>query len=128
MPIAQRELYELKTKTGKQYNTFVIRHTYDRDSLLVSFEEAKDTPPLSQLYKKLVMKSLERTPDYFEDPACVDKLHDSNEFSCGKVLVRIIQIENLCAANTAFICIRTGPFVLETRHISFDRCRYEVKR
>ena len=95
MPIAQRELYELKTKTGKQYNTFVIRHTYDRDSLLVSFEEAKDTPPLSQLYRQLVMKSLDRTPDYAEERACVDELNDTNKFSFGKILVRIIMIENL---------------------------------
>ena len=128
MPIPQREVYECKTKSGKQYNTFVIKHPYDSDNLLVSFEEAKDTPPLSQLYRQLVMKSLDRTPDYAGELACVDELNDTNKFSFGKILVRILQIENLFATSTIFIRIRTGPYVLETRHFSFDKVRYQVKR
>ena len=106
----------------------MIKHPYDCDNLLVSFEEARDTPPLSQLYRQLVMKSLDRTPDYAEERACVNELNDTNKFSFGKILVRIIQIENLFATSTIFIRIRTGPYVLETRHFSFDKVRYKVKR
>ena len=74
---------------GKQYDTFVIKHEFDVDSLLVSFEKGKDTPPLAKLYKNLVMKSLDTTPDYADDVTCVGELNDTNKNSYGKIWIKI---------------------------------------
>lgn len=102
----------------------MIKHKFDSDNLLVSFESGKDTPPLGILYKQLVMKSLDTTPDYVGELGCVGELNDTNKNSFGKILVSVKTIENFFTSSTFFIRILTGPYFVETRHISFDQSRY----
>lgn len=108
--------------TGFQYDVFQISHKYDSDSLLVSFERGRDTLPLSQLYKQLIMHSLDI------DNQIVQPLNDTNKQSFGKILVRINTIANFFCAQTYFMRITTGPYSVETRYIIFDSTKYETRK
>ena len=123
MPIPPRYAQE-KVKDRLQYDTFVIRHEYDIDNLLISFEESKDTPPLDRLLKVMIMKSLDRIPDYPKEPPCVRELNDTNKTPFGKIMVKINTLENFFCVSTFFLRITTGPYAVETRHITFDIGRY----
>ena len=66
------------------------------------------------------MKSLDTTPDYAGEVACVGALNDTNKNSFGKISVKIGTLENFFCASTFFIRVTTGPYFVETRHITFD--------
>lgn len=78
---------------SKQYDTFVIKHKFDVDCLLVSFEQQVD---LGKLFKDFVMKSLDRSFPT-EDEVCVGVLNDTNKNSFGKICIKIERLDN-------FIC------------------------
>jgi hypothetical protein len=66
------------------------------------------------------MKSLDTTSDYAGELACVGELKDSNKNSFGKIMVKIESLENFFCTSTFFIRVSTGPYFVETRHITFD--------
>jgi hypothetical protein len=87
----------------------------------VSFEEGKDTPPLAKLYKNLVMKSLDTTPDYADDVTCVGELNDTNKNSYGKIWIKISTLQNFFCTSTFYFRITTGPYFVTTREITLDQ-------
>lgn len=74
------------------------------------------------------MKSLDTIPDYIGEPACVSELNDTNKHPFGKILVKISTLENFFCSSTFFVRISTGPYVVETRHITFDLNRYQLMK
>ena len=98
----------------------MIKHAYDSDNLLVSFEKTKDTPNLPKLFKSLIVKTLDRAPESANDTPCVGKLDDTNKFSFGKVMVSIKRISHFFSSCTFFVRISVGPYVLETRQMVFE--------
>jgi hypothetical protein len=76
---------------------------------------------LNDLYKKLVIKSLERCSEF------VSELNETNKFSFGKIMVKITSLQNFFCTNTFFIRVSTGPYKVETRQIKFDEKKYTKK-
>jgi len=88
----------------------VIKHEYDSDSLLISFEDGKDTPPLAILFQQLVMKSLDKVPYYQNEAPCVGELFDTNKNPFGKIRIGFLNIENFFCSQTTYIRVKTGPY------------------
>ena len=100
LPIAERG-----TKT---YDVLMIKHQFDKDYLLMSFEE--EEAPLEKRFKDLTMRSLEISSN-------MQGLDETNMYSFGKLRLKLIDLKNLPCSSTFFVRVSSGPFTLRSRKI-----------
>lgn len=86
----------------------MVRHKFDKDYLLLSFES--NNADLETRFRDFTLRSLERSEN-------ISNLNDTNLYSFGKVRIRLIGIKNIACSNTLHIRIRSEPFVLLSRKI-----------
>ena len=105
---------ESNTEKKQQYNILMLKHQFDLDYLLLSFEEDAITTDRLQYFKEryqlLVAKSHDQSPMML--PVSL-----SNRNAFGKIKLQILSLENLACSNTFFIRVTSDPFVVVTRKI-----------